>query len=159
MSEADSKNNPAGVIYGIITMGALLAAEGARAETYLEAIGSAAIALVLYWLAHAYASLLGSRLASHGHLTVDSLVRAFLKDWAIVRGASLPLLALLVSWAAGARLQTAVNLAVWTSVACLVAFEVLAGIKAKATFRELTIEACVGAAMGLAVLGMRILLH
>jgi hypothetical protein len=159
MTDTQASENPAGVVYGIITMGALLAAEGGRQETYLEVIGSAAIALVLYWFAHSYSSLLGDRLASREHLTVTSLGHTFLHDWAIVRGASIPFLALLVTWALGGALQTAVTIAVWTSAVSLVVFELLAGVRAKATPAELAIEACVGAAMGLGVLLLRILLH
>jgi len=156
---AESPENPAGVVYGIITMGALLAAENGKAETYLEAVGSAAIALLLYWLAHSYAGLLGDRLATHKHLTPVSLGRAFLHDWGIVRGALMPLVALLIGWIAGAALETAINAAVWTSVGCLIAFELLAAIRAKAGTGELLVEVCVGATMGLAILALRILLH
>jgi hypothetical protein len=151
--------NPAGVVYGIITMGALLAAEGGRRETYLEVIGSAAIALVLYWFAHSYSSLLGDRLARKEHLTVSSLGQTFVHDWAIVRGALIPLVALLACWIFGGTLETAINIAVWTSVASLVGFELLAGIRAQATPAELVIEAGVGGLMGLAVLLLRVLLH
>jgi hypothetical protein len=159
MTDVEEGENPAGVVYGIITMGALLAAEGGRRETYLEVIGSAAIALVLYWFAHSYSSLLGDRLTRKEHLTVSSLGQTFLHDWAIIRGASIPLVALLACWALGGTLETAVNTAVWTSVAALVAFELLAGIRAKATRGELVIEVCVGATMGMGVLLLRILLH
>jgi len=45
--------NPAGAIYGMIVIGA--AARGQRADAtrpYIETVGSAVIAAVLYWLAH-----------------------------------------------------------------------------------------------------------
>jgi hypothetical protein len=38
-AEGDAAQNPAGVVYGVLTMGALLAAESARRETYWQAIG------------------------------------------------------------------------------------------------------------------------
>jgi hypothetical protein len=156
---AESRENPAGVVYGIITMGALLAAESARRETYVEAVASASIALLLYWLAHSYASLLGERLSGKEHLTFTTLGRAFIHDWAIVRGASIPLLALLLTWASGASQHTAVNIGVWSSVVCLIAFELIAGLRAKASVRELVVEGSVGAAMGLAIIALKIVLH
>ena len=61
------EDNPAGVIYGLITVGALLAAEGALGETYPETVASLVLAICLYWLAHAYADMLGHRLATHQH--------------------------------------------------------------------------------------------
>ena len=53
--------NPAGVIYGVLAIGALLAAESGRHESYADTLGSVLIALCLYWLAHAYADVLGHR--------------------------------------------------------------------------------------------------
>src|SRR5258705_469813 len=76
----------AGIVYGVITVGALMAAESGRHESYVDAIASAVFATLLYWLAHAYADLLGSRLDTGEHLTVRTLGRALAHDWAIVRG-------------------------------------------------------------------------
>src|ERR1700742_5212031 len=85
--------NAAGVVYGVITIGALMAAESGRHERYLDLLASALVATLLYWLAHAYADLLGRRLATGEALTARSLGRALVHDWAIVRGAAIPLLA------------------------------------------------------------------
>jgi hypothetical protein len=151
--------NPAGVVYGMIVIGALLAAESGRHEDYPDAVGSTLIALGLYWLAHAYADSLGRRLATHERLTAAALWRALLHDRAIVRGAAIPLLALLLAWAVGAARETAVNAALWSTVVSLVVFELLAGIRTRATRGELVLEGGVGIAMGLAILALKVLLH
>ena len=151
--------NPAGVIYGVIVIGALLAAESGRHETYLETVGSAAIAAGLYWLAHAYTTVLGRRLQTLEHLTAVALWRALVHDWALIRGAAIPLLVLLIAWAAGADQATAVSAALWSAVASLVGFELLAGLRSRATRSELLLELAVGAAMGLAILALKIVLH
>ena len=151
--------NPAGAVYGMIVIGALLAAESGRHEGYPDAVGSTLIALGLYWLAHAYADSLGRRLATHERLTAAALGRALLHDWAIVRGAAIPLVALLLAWALGAARETGVNAALWSTVASLVAFELLAGVRSRATRGELALEGGVGIAMGLAILALKVLLH
>ena len=151
--------NPSGVVYGIIVIGALLAAESGRHETYLDTIASAAIAAALYWLAHAYAELLGRRLALHERLTARALGRALADDWAIMRGAALPLAVLAIAWAAGVAQQTGVTAALWSTIASLVAFELIAGIRSQASPRELALEGAVGAAMGIAILALKIVLH
>jgi hypothetical protein len=151
--------NPAGVVYGTIVIGALLAAESPRHDTYLDTLASTVIAAALYWLAHAYANVLGRRLAQHERLTAGGLVRALGRDWAIMRGAALPLLALVLAWAAGARLQTGVTAALWSAVASLIAFELIAGVRSRAEPGELVLEVGVGATMGLAILALRIVLH
>jgi TM2 domain-containing membrane protein YozV len=147
------------VIYGIIVIAALLAAESGRHETYLDTVASAAIATALYWLAHAYAELLGRRLALQHRLSLGTLARALAHDWAIVRGATLPLLVLVIAWVTGAAQQTAVTAALWSAIASLVAFELIAGVRAHAGARELALEGCVGAAMGIAILALKIVLH
>jgi hypothetical protein len=153
------EENPAGIVYGVITIGALLAAESGLHESYLDTFASAAIALALYWFAHAYANLLGRRLATRKRLTGRGLWLAIVHDWAIVRGAAIPLLALPVAWALGATQTAAVTAALWSAVVSLVAFELLAGVRARATPGELVLEGTAGAAMGLAIVALKVVLH
>jgi TM2 domain-containing membrane protein YozV len=152
------------VIYGMIVIGALLAAESGRHETYLDTVGSALIATGLYWLAHAYASVLGHRLATHESLTTGALRRALAHDWALVRGAAIPLVVLLIAWAGGAAQDTAVTAALWSAVAGLVAFELLAAVRSRAGRSsigpgELALEVSIGLTIGLAILALKIVLH
>ncbi len=151
--------NPSGAVYGAILIGALLAAESGRHETYLDTIGSAAVATALYWLAHAYASVLGHRLDSHEPLSAGALARALTHDWALVRGAAVPLLALALAWIAGASQQSAVTAALWSTAACLVAFELIAGLRSHATRGELALQVGVGVTMGVAILALKVILH
>ena len=99
------ERNPAGAVYGLITLGALLAAESGLRDTYPETIGSAAIAMVLYWFAHSYADVLGLRLDEHESFSWAELWQTFSHDWAIAKGASVPLLVLLLRgpWAPARR--------------------------------------------------------
>jgi hypothetical protein len=151
--------NPSGAVYGAIVIGALLAAESYRHETYLDTFASAVITTLLYWLAHAYAYVLGRRLDTHERLTVGSLTEALAHDWALVRGAAVPLAALLIAWALRASQQTAVTSALWSAIACVVAFELIAGVRSRATRGELALQVGVGVAMGVAILALKIVLH
>lgn len=153
------RRNPTGVVYGLVTVGALLAAESGLRDTYAETVSSAAIAMLLYWFAHSYSDMLGLRLAEQKPFSWQELWQTFGRDWAIARGSSLPLLALLVAWATGAGQATAVAAAVWTVVVSLIAFEVAAGIRSRAKPLELVLEVLAGATMGLAILALRALLH
>jgi hypothetical protein len=147
------------VVYGVIVIGALLAAESGRHESYLDTVVSAVIAAGLYWLAHAYATVLGRRLTTRERLTTRSLWRALVHDWALVRGAAVPLLVILLAWATGAAQETAVSAALWSAAVSLLAFELLAGIRSRATPSELALELGVGLVMGLGILALRIVLH
>jgi hypothetical protein len=147
--------NAAGVVYGVITVGALMAAESGRHETYFDAFASALFATLLYWLAHAYSDLLGRRLSSGERLTVASLGRTLAHDWAIVRGAAIPLLALAIAWLAGASREAGVTAALRTAVVTVVVFELLAGVRAKSTPGELLLKGAVGVTMGLTILAVK----
>jgi hypothetical protein len=151
--------NPAGVVYGVIAIGALLAAESGHHEAYPDTVGSAIIAAALYWLAHAYATLIGRRLSTDQRLTAATLWDALIHDWAIVRGAAIPLLVLLLGWAVGAARETAVTAALWSAVASVIAFELAAGVRSRATRGELALELGVGMALGLAIIAMKVVLH
>jgi hypothetical protein len=151
--------NPSGAVYGVIVIGALLAAESGQHESYLDAFASAAVAAALYWLAHAYAGILGARLAAGTRLSGAALFRALAHDWALIRGASLPLLALLGAAVAGATEETAVSVAVWSSVACLFGFELIAGLRSRAKPGELALEVAVSLTMGVAILALKVILH
>jgi hypothetical protein len=153
------EHNPAGAVYGLITVGALLAAESGLRDTYPETVGTAAIAMMLYWFAHSYSDVLGLRLDEHESFSWADLWRTFARDWSIVKGAGVPLLVLLVAWATGASQITGVTAAVWSTAASLIAFELAAGIRSKARPLELVFEALVGASMGVGILVLRALLH
>src|SRR6185312_1297282 len=90
------ERNPAGVVYGLIAVGALLAAESGLKESYPETVGSTAIAVTLYWFAHSYADVLGLRLLEQRRVSFAELRETFIQDWSIARGAGVPLLAILV---------------------------------------------------------------
>jgi hypothetical protein len=149
----------AAAIYGVIVIGALLAAESPRHESYLDTIASALIAAALYWLAHSYAGVLGSRLRTGERLTAAALLHALAHGWPLMRGAAIPVLALLVAGAAGATLSSAVSIAVWTCAISIAAFELVAGHRSDARRGEIVLEAAVGIAMGVAILALKIVLH
>jgi hypothetical protein len=151
--------NPARLVYGVLAIGAVLAAESGSHENYLDTAGSAVIAICLYWLAHAYADVLGHRLKTHERLSITALGRALRDEATILMGSALPLLALLLCWAFSVALTTGVEAALWTSVGSLIAFELLAGIRARSTPRELVLEVGVGATMGLAIVALKVVLH
>jgi hypothetical protein len=147
------------LIYGLVAIGALLAAESAEHETYADTVASAVIATGIYWLAHSYSDVLGHRLQTAERLTARALGHALRRESALLRGAAIPIAALLICWAVGAPQSTAVAAGVWSSVAALVVLELLAGVRSRATPRELVLETAVGVAMGVAILGLKVVLH
>jgi hypothetical protein len=151
--------NPVGLIYGTITVGALLAAESAQSETYPETVGAVLIALAIYWLARSYAEFTAARLQRSEPLTLVGLGRTMLHELSILIGAAIPLLTLLVWWATGAPLGSAVTAAIWASAVVTALIELAAALRAKLTGIELVAQAALGVVLGLLVIAMKIVLH
>lgn len=148
---------PADAVYGIVIVGSLLAAEGAIHETYADTIGSVAIVMSLYGFAHVYAELLGARLITHARPARELWGPALIRGLAVLEGASLPLVTLLLAWLADAALEDAITAAVWTAVVSLIALELTAGILSRSRPLQLALDAAVGAAMGLGILALKAL--
>jgi hypothetical protein len=146
-------------IYGTMTVGALLAAESAEYETYLKTVISVLITLVIYWLAHSYAEFASERLKEREPLRLGVLGRIMVSQVPILFGAAIPLVAVLALWAANASLSTAVTAAVWTSAVVVMLIEVMAGIRAKRTGRELALQTLFGGLLGLLIIVLRLTLH
>jgi len=150
--------NPARVVLGVIVTSALLAAESGLHKGYPATFASAAIGASLYWVAHAYADVLGRRLHSSRRLTVGELWTSLMHESAVARGAAIPLAALLIAAVTGAGRETGVTAAIWTGVASIVVLELIAGMRSNCTKGELVLEAAVGVAMGLAVIALKAIL-
>jgi hypothetical protein len=153
------KENLADAIYGLILGGALMAAESSLSESHLDVVGSVAITLSVYWFADAYAYALSRRVQSGERLSLRSLREGLAHTFAVVQGAIIPELTLLIGWAAGASSHASLSAAVWSTIGALIALELLAGIRAKAGPFELMLDGCVGACIGASVLLLRALLH
>jgi hypothetical protein len=151
--------NPAGLIYGTITVAALLSAETARRETYARTIAAVAVTLIVYWVAHSYAEFAGERIRAGEHVTVTGLLRAVGRGLWVLIGAAVPFVVLVGCWAFGTALSTAIAAAIWMSAAIVVLAEVVIGIRTDLRGRDLAVQTAVGAVLGLLVLILRVLLH
>jgi hypothetical protein len=152
-------NNAGSAIYGTIAVGALLAAESVRRETYGKNIEALVITLLIYWLAHSYADLAAERLRSGAPLTIGRLARTMLRELPLLVGATIPLATLLICWAAGTRLSAAVIAALWTSAAVVVMIEVSAGVRGRLAATQFITQALVGAVLGALVIFLKVVLH
>lgn len=151
--------NAGGAVYGTVTIGVMLAAEDARRAGYPETIGAAVIVLTLYWLMSFYTYSLGLRLRTRGKLDVTLFRQSAAHELAIIEGAFIPVLALLVAWVLGASVTAGVTAAVWATAVSIVTLEVAAGRRAQLPPRDLWLQAGAGAVMGLAIIALKIVLH
>ncbi len=150
--------NPGAAVYGTIMVGVLLAAEAADRESYADTVGAVVIALLLFWLAHAYSRLAEQRLQRNQPLTPAGAARVLAEELMIIAGAAVPLLVELICWALGVRLTSAVTAALWTAAAMIVIIEVLAAVRADLTGWALVVQTAVGALFGLLVIALHLVL-
>jgi len=156
----EPEDNPTGVIYGTITAGALLVAESTRRETNLEAAGATALALALYWLVHAYASALGERLERPGQRwTPRHLGAVAVHELALLKGAGIPLVVLIVAEVGGAGPRDATTAAVVAAIVLLVILEVIAGLRSGLGTVGLVVQVVFSALIGVGVFALKVTIH
>ena len=143
----------------MLAIGTLIAAEGARGETYADVTEATILALGLYWLAHAYTSHFGTRLERTEQSGIQWVIPALLHEAAILKGAALPIVAHCCSPGCfGPRSRQALlpdfGQLVWrfrAGTCCWVA--------TSSCGAEIAIEVALGVVLGAGVLGIRVLLH
>jgi len=151
--------NLSGLVYGTLTAGALLAAEAGRHETVGDLVEAVTIAVVLYWVAHAYAAVLGRRLERPAPLRLSEVAGALRHEASLLAGGAAPVAVLLLAHASGVSGETAVTAAMSASVALLAALEVVAGARAGLRGLRLSAQVPIGALMGLGIFALKIILH
>lgn len=151
--------NYGSAVYGLITVSTLLAAESASSETYAETILGVVLALLLFWLAHGYSEFVARRAETGERLTRAGIRWMLRWELPILVGAVPPLVGVLIAWAAGAGLGTAITIALWIGAATILVAEVIAGRQAELPRRELALQALVGTAFGVLILVLKLALH
>ncbi len=77
----------------------------------------------------------------------------------IIEGAAVPIVALLVAWAAGATVSSGVSAALWTAVISIVGLEFIAARRAHLPPRVLWLQIGAGVIIGSAILALKLVLH
>lgn len=151
--------NVARLVYGTVVVGGLLAAEAPERETYPETVASVLIALLVYWIAHTYAEVTAKRIEERGRLTTTALVDSMRHEMWILFGAAVPVLPLVIWWIAGGTLSDAVTVAIWTAAGMIVVYEVVAGLRAELSGKEMLAQIAIGAMLGVLVIALKLVLH
>ncbi|HEV3129499.1 MAG TPA: hypothetical protein VGY32_10985 [Solirubrobacteraceae bacterium] len=151
--------NPAGLVYGTLIVGALLDAESTVSENYPDTVGAVAITLVLFWLAHSYAEFAGNRLKHREALRLAGLGHALVHGLPTLAGGGVPWLVLVLCWVSGATLDTAVGIGIWSSAGMILVIELAAGVRAELSGVALLVQSLVGAALGALILALKVVLH
>jgi hypothetical protein len=151
--------NPGGLVYGVLAVATVIAAESTRRETFAKLLLASTITMALYWAAHAYSHHWASRFHQADEWTLSELTISLRYESSILLGAAVPLAVLLGAWIAGATTETGVTAVLWTAGLELVALELVPGIRHRLQLRNLVVQALLGLSMGTGILGLRYVLH
>ncbi len=151
------RSNPAGVIFGTITVGAVLAGENAKGETVITSIEVACLVVGLFWIVHAWSDDTGRRLEQHRRLKWRPLLDALEHQGSILRAILLPVVALVVAGLAGASDATALWVGTVTCAVTLVLIELVSALRNRLPAAQVLVETAAGAAFGCALLALHFL--
>jgi hypothetical protein len=145
-------------ITGTVVCAAAISYTAAKADTTVHLILVVCGTVFVYWLAHLHASTLGSAL-THAHHPLQALRHSLRETLPILGSAVLPLAVLIAFDLLGAEQTTAEWAALITTIALLVVFSYQAGVRGGLDAWGRLASCLIGAALGLLVVLLKILLH
>ena len=145
----DPDSHPAGLVYGLVVLGSVLAAESVHSSGPLRDILAAVTVLVVYWLAHTYADLMGRRFMRMTPLTWQDVWEVARHEAAILRGAAVPVVAMVVAMVFGLSAWRVDEVGIIAVVGMLMLFAVVGGIRANLSKPALVLQAGLALAFGI----------
>ena len=153
--------NPARAIYGtILVMAVITALSHDDSVTSAQLIAGVLATTFVFWVAHVYAEVLGTRLAGDGgRPTLASITVAARGEWPLVESALLPVLCLLIGVVGLVETKTAVAIAIGAGVVELFGYGIAAGRQLKLSLRGTIVVGVVNGALGLLIVLLKVLVH
>jgi hypothetical protein len=153
--------NPARAIYGtILVMAVITALSHDDTVTSAQLIAGVVATTFVFWIAHVYAEVLGTRLASEGgRPTLANVTVAARGEWPLVEAALLPVLCLLLGVVGLVETQTAVWIAIGAGVVELFGYGIAAGRRLKLSLGGTVVVGVVNGTLGLVIVALKVLVH
>ena len=149
--------NGEGVITGTVVSAAVIASAAGHLEETRLVIAILGTSLI-YWLAHLHARTLGDSVKHRTH-PVDAFKEALAETWPILAAALVPAGILIVTQLAGLPIRTDAWIAVIASTVLLTVYSFFAGRRGGLGLGGSLLSACIGALLGLLVIGLKASLH
>jgi hypothetical protein len=149
--------NGEGVITGTVVSAAVIAAAAGHLEETRLVIAILGTSLI-YWLAHLHARTLGDSVKHRTH-PVDAFKEALAETWPILAAALVPAVILILTQLAGLPIRTDAWIAVIASTVLLTVYSFFAGRRGGLGLGGSLLSACIGALLGLLVIGLKASLH
>lgn len=145
-----------GAIYGtLVTAGTLLgAAEGTH--DVLEITSTVVVTLLLYWVAHGYATVLGS--PHPGDSWWIAARHELLAESAMITACVVPVAGLLAANGVGASFETSTSIALWLAVVMLFGWGIVAAQRTQQSRTGRLLSGVLFGVLGLVIVGLKTLL-
>jgi hypothetical protein len=145
-------------IYGTIVSASVTAAAGEE-ESFLAVCVSVLVTVLVYWAAEAYSALLAERMNKPAVQSFARLRSHFTERWPMVQASYVPLVVLIVAGLCGADLSLAVTIALSVTTVVLFWLGWVAGRRSGSTGASLLLSATLAACFGLALVGLKAIVH
>jgi hypothetical protein len=155
-SHLDPGRDASGSIYGTIITAATIVGVAEGTHNVLDEAITVVATLVLYWIAHSYAQLLGR--PRGGTPSWTAAWHELAAEWQMVAVCVLPLAGLLVAGLLGASFSLATSIALWLSVGLLFLWGLLAARRAGQGAGAQLLSSAVFAVLGIAIVVLKSLL-
>ncbi len=155
----DPEGNPAEVIYGTLLAAVVLATKTHKGVTGAAIFWSAVGALVLYWLAHVYADVIGEQLKTRRRPSWGTIGHVSAEHWSRLRASLIPVVFFEIVRLARGSVNASVLGALWLTVALLGGWGAAAAFRSGARGLALAIETLVCLGLGVLVVLLKIVLH
>lgn len=145
-----------GVIYGTIVTGSTMVAAAEGTQHVLEVAATVVVTLFVYWIAHAYAEVLGS--SQVRVLSWTETRRELFAEWRMPAACVVPLAVLLVASGLGASFDLATTTALWATAGLLFLWGLLAAQRARVSTGLAILSGLVYTALGVAIVALKLVL-
>lgn len=154
-----SAHNLPDLLYGAIVAGSVLAVSSVHVESDAHVAIATAVVTAIYWLAHVYVEAVGNRFRDRDHTMRFRVVEAMRDSLEVLAGAVVPILVFVVArWFTG-DVEVAATIALWATVALLVAAGAGTAYLAGVRGWLLILESAVSGVFGVLVIVLKYFLH
>ncbi|GGO99839.1 hypothetical protein [Wenjunlia tyrosinilytica] len=148
-------NNPTEAILGTVVTGAIMAAYSEPPIHVDEVTLATIVSVLVYWLTHVYADEVGHDPENGPAFSKRRLMATLRRDWAIAQASIPPLAVLLLSSLCGATSFLALEIAVWSAVALLVAWGMFSAARHGLRGMPVFAAGLVAGVLGLIIVGLK----
>lgn len=154
-----AKDDPAGLLYGAIVSAAVVSTSGEHSDKSLDVLLITTSVLVIYWFAHVYIYAVSSQLQGDPRGLAHRLGSSFVHESSVMFGGIPAIVAFMAAALLGASTLTASNVALYVTIAVLLAVGYLSARRVGMTGWRLFAETAGAGVVGVLIVVLKSLLH